>query len=202
MARPRVYDQDLRDRLVEGAARTITEQGSGSLSLRTLASQCNTSTNAVYTLFGGKPGLLEAVRETASASFTTAQQAVPATDDALEDLHQLGRAYRCWALDHPDLYAVMFGGREDVPVDREPHRSVLDEPGIAPLISAVQRLLPEDRQAELGHAVLSLWAGVHGCVALEMGPAAGLPLAKRVAVFEAQMAILGEAWRTSLHPEA
>ena len=56
-----------------------------------------------------RPELVVAVLGAASASLTAAQEAVPATDDPLEDFAELGRAYRRWALEQPALYDVMFG---------------------------------------------------------------------------------------------
>ncbi|MFC0358224.1 MULTISPECIES: TetR/AcrR family transcriptional regulator [Kytococcus] len=194
MARPRVHDDALRDRLVAAAARTLTEEGSAALSLRRLATRCGTSTAAVYTLFGGKDELLEAVREAAVSSFSAAQHAIGTTDDPEADLRRLGHAYRDWALGHPDLYAVMF---DAPPQGASPAGSWLEFEGIAPLVEAVRRVLPTSRAAELPAAVLSLWAGVHGYVALELGSCAGLPAKARETAFSRQLDILQAAWGSS-----
>ena len=61
MARPKVHDEVLRGRLLERARTLLSSQGPAALSLRTLAADVGTSTTAVYALFGGKPGLLEAL---------------------------------------------------------------------------------------------------------------------------------------------
>ena len=70
MARPRTYDADLRAALVAAAAAQIAAGGPTGLSLRALAAQVGTSTNAIYAMFGGKPELIGAVLEAADESFT------------------------------------------------------------------------------------------------------------------------------------
>src|SRR5690625_6894120 len=61
MARPRPHDAALRATLVELASAAVSEGGSQGLSLRRLAAAAGTTTAAVYTLFGGRDGLVRAV---------------------------------------------------------------------------------------------------------------------------------------------
>ena len=68
MARPKVHDEALRGRLLERARAVLSADGPAALSLRTLARDCETSTTAVYSLFGGKPGLLTALFDDAFRS--------------------------------------------------------------------------------------------------------------------------------------
>lgn len=167
MPRPKVYDETHRCALLEAAARAIAAGGREALSLRAVAAEANTTTNAVYTLFGGRDGLLEAVGQQAALSFAQAQDAVPTTHDPLADLAGLGHAYREWALAHPYLYAVMFGANGVA----APPFTIEDPPcTIRALAATVQRLLDagvfEDQPAML--ITRSLWAGVHGMVSLEI----------------------------------
>jgi len=69
----------------------------------------NTSTTAVYSLFGGKPGLLNAVYDEAFARFGERLGSVVPTGDPVTDLAALGQAYRASALAEPHFYQVMFG---------------------------------------------------------------------------------------------
>ncbi len=133
MARPKTYDDRLRGTLIDTAAELIAAHGAEALSLRPLAERCGTSTNAVYTLFGSKAGLVMAVITEAAASFAAAQRSVAATDDPLADLVGLGRAYRAWAKAQPALYAVMFGDR--VPLSDAPSKA---EPGSTDLSPAAR----------------------------------------------------------------
>lgn len=167
MARPKIYDESHRSALLEAAARAIAAGGREALSLRAVAAEASTTTNAVYTLFGGRDGLLEAVGQQAALSFARAQDAVPTTHDPLADLAGLGGAYREWALAHPHLYAVMFGANG---VAAPPF--AIEEPPctIRALAATVQRLLDagvfHDQPAML--ITRSMWAGVHGMVSLEI----------------------------------
>jgi AcrR family transcriptional regulator len=70
---------------------------------------------AVYTLFGGKPGLCEALFEEGFAALQTALDAVEASAGPEKDFGEpvVGQAlaYRAVALASPGTYAMMFGRR-------------------------------------------------------------------------------------------
>ncbi|MFN8192808.1 MAG: TetR/AcrR family transcriptional regulator [Nocardioidaceae bacterium] len=167
MARPKTYDERLRRTLIDTAAELIAAHGAEALALRPLAERAGTSTNAVYSLFGSKAGLVGAVLAEAASSFTAAQRAVEASDDPLADLVGLGRAYHSWALAHPALYAVMFGDR--VPVAALADQVVGDE-SMEPLLTTVSRGIAAGRLRPVDPVVaaMSIWAGIHGLVSLEI----------------------------------
>ncbi len=52
---------DRRERLINSARDLVRQGGLAALSMRVLADREDTSTQAIYTLFGGKSGLLQAV---------------------------------------------------------------------------------------------------------------------------------------------
>src|SRR5438105_9415646 len=52
---------DRRRPVLESAARLLAEEGPHGLSLRRIAAEAGGSTQLVYTLFGGKPGLADAL---------------------------------------------------------------------------------------------------------------------------------------------
>ncbi|MCB0907556.1 MAG: TetR/AcrR family transcriptional regulator [Nocardioidaceae bacterium] len=166
MARPKTYDDRLRRTLIDTAAELIAAQGAEALALRPLAERCGTSTNAIYTLFGSKAGLVMAVITEAAASFTEAQRGVAATDDPLADLIGLGRAYRGWARSQPALYAVMFGDR--VPLPEAASKAEVDS--MEPLLTTVSRAMAAGllRPGDPMVAATSIWAGIHGWVSLEI----------------------------------
>ena len=59
---PEPDETDARRRqVVEAAARVLAEDGPHGLSLRRIAAEAGASTQIVYTLFGGKPGLADAL---------------------------------------------------------------------------------------------------------------------------------------------
>src|SRR4051812_33516715 len=87
----------------------LEESGPEALQARTLTAEVGASTQAVYTLFGGMPGLFEALVAEGFARFAGHIAAVPETDDPVADFFAKGRAYCLWALAHPQLYRLMFG---------------------------------------------------------------------------------------------
>jgi AcrR family transcriptional regulator len=165
--RPKVHDAALRLRLLEHAGETLSTGGLAALSLRTLAAAVGTSTTAVYALFGGKPGLLEALHTEAFSRLGSRLHAVPVGTDPVADLVALGRAYRDAALDDPHLYEVMFGGA----LPPGEHWWSAAEPILRPVVELVERavatgaLRPGTEPATVS---LALWATVHGLVSLHL----------------------------------
>src|SRR4051794_957015 len=100
---------DQRSRLLEVAVRTLEAAGPEALQARTLTAEVGASTQAVYTLFGGMPGLFTAVVADGFVRFADHVSAVPKTDDAVADFFAQGAAFCEWALEHPQLYRLMFG---------------------------------------------------------------------------------------------
>jgi AcrR family transcriptional regulator len=98
-----------RARLLDVARRAVEESGPEVLRARTLTAAIGTSTQAIYTHFGGMPGLLEAIVADGFAHFASHVAAVPESDDPVADFFAKGWAYSEWALSHPQLYRLMFG---------------------------------------------------------------------------------------------
>ncbi|WP_040166613.1 TetR/AcrR family transcriptional regulator [Microbacterium gorillae] len=158
MARPAIYDDALRERLLEATAELVDRHGPDAVSLREVARAAGTSTSAIYALFGNKDALLTAVITDAFASFTAAQAAAEPAG-----LRQLGVAYRAWALAHPTRYRLMFGGTLSsvVPADHAADESR------SPLERAVAALMPDATADERAIEVTAIWSQVHGAVSLQ-----------------------------------
>lgn len=168
---PRRANQKIRDALVEVAARLLAADGPGSVSIRRIAADADTSTMAIYTHFGGMNGLVREVVQEGFKRLEKALTAVPQTDDPVCDLAGLGRAYRANALANPDLYGAMFGGSslatlELTEEDRQHGRYTLVN-----VVQAAQRCLDSGRfrASDAGMVAHQMWFGVHGLVALELG---------------------------------
>ncbi len=167
-------DAEARRRvIVELAARLIVEEGPHGLSLRRLSREAGGSTQLVYTLFGGKQGLADALyaegfRRLGEAGRQALAAAPPPGDP--ERLVVIGHSYRRFALAEPALFSVMFG------------RAV---PGFTP----TRRTRQDSRAATFGHVVSTVqecldagtlvgppaedlarmcWATVHGLASLEV----------------------------------
>jgi AcrR family transcriptional regulator len=105
----RSLQADQRERMLEAAVRMLEDAGPEALQARTLTAEVGTSTQAVYTLFGGMPGLFEALFADSFRRFGEHVAAIPETDDPVSDFFRKGRAYCEWAFAHPQLYRLMFG---------------------------------------------------------------------------------------------
>lgn len=150
----------MRTALVHAALTILQRDGAGGLTVRNITSEAGCSTTGVYTYFGGKHGLVEAIFVDGFESFDAAVR--PALDAG--DLRGAGRVYRRWALDHPTQYMVMFG--RAVP-DYEPSEAAMARAlrSFLDLAAGVERAIPgpdADRRA------YHLFATVHGYVMLEM----------------------------------
>lgn len=169
MARPKVHDASLRARLLDRAGELFSEGGPEALSLRKLATDAGTSTTAVYSLFGGKPGLLRALYIEALDRFITHLRAGGVTDDPTEDLLHLGLAYRRSAIDDPHLYAIVFAdsipGFQPDKEAREHASAALDL-----LRDTIRRCVEEKLFVEqpIDRLALATWALIHGLVSLEL----------------------------------
>src|SRR5829696_9855837 len=98
-----------RARIMEAAILMLEDSGPEALRARPLTAEVGTSTQALYTLFGGMPGLFEALVADGFGRFAEYVASVPETDDAVADFFAKGWAYSEWALAHPQLYRLMFG---------------------------------------------------------------------------------------------
>lgn len=106
-------DQDARrGELLEVAARMLAEAGPHGLSLRRIAAAAGGSTQLVYTLFGGKSGLADALYaegyERLAAAMRAALDDAPPPGDP-ERLVAVGRSYLRFASREPAFFALMFG---------------------------------------------------------------------------------------------
>lgn len=175
MARPRIHDESVKTRLLEEASRVIATSGAQGLSLRSLARSSQTTTAAVYSLFGGREALLQAVVEEGFRRFAAALAAVEHTEDPGADLLALGVAYRDFALADPHFYRVMFESLGEIFSPPETPAS----PTFQVLRAAVARTMglpqdtpegaPEDTAQDVAQrAALRLWALAHGLVSLEL----------------------------------
>jgi AcrR family transcriptional regulator len=159
----------MRRALLDTASRLLVKEGPQALTMRRLATAAGCSTTVLYTTFGGKNGIAEALYREGFARFRKKLAAVPHTDDPLDRLLGLGRAYRENAVENPTYYGVMFG--HAIP-GYVPSEEALTEaaPTLQCLIDQVQVCMDagvlEDGDAQAVAEVL--WAATHGAVSLEL----------------------------------
>src|SRR3954453_8792443 len=98
-----------RRQLIDAATKAVEESGPEVLRARALTAEVGASTQALYTLFGGMPGLFEAIVAEGFARFAHHVAQVPETDDPVADFIAKGWSYSEWALSPPPLHRRMFG---------------------------------------------------------------------------------------------
>ena len=150
-----------RERILASAVEVLQGEGPAALTVRRVAAGAACSTTGVYTYFGGKEGLVDALFV---EGFTSFDAALAGAD---HDLAALGRAYRRWALDHSTSYLVMFG--RAVP-DFEPSDEAMATAARSfdRLVEVVARDHPGTDDAAARRRAFHLWAAVHGYVMLEL----------------------------------
>lgn len=108
----RTKDPAVRTLLIERAAHMLRTREP--ITLRSLVAGTGMSTMAVYTYFDGMDGMWKALRQEGFTRLAARFATVPVTDDPVHDLTALIAAYLGNALDHPDLYRVMFDAAFDL----------------------------------------------------------------------------------------
>ncbi|BDZ55787.1 TetR/AcrR family transcriptional regulator [Agromyces marinus] len=158
-----------RDRILQAAIRLVRDGRAHELTVRRVAADAQCSTIGVYTHFGDKAGLLEAVIVDAFDDFATALAATDDLGDPGTRLRESAGAYRAWALAHPRRYLFMFTpSSEDFAVSpsvaERTHRVFLAHRRRVADAMASRAIAPGDAD-EIAHY---LWAVVHGHVMLEI----------------------------------
>lgn len=104
-ARTSSADSQQRRQILDAALEVMDRDGEAGFTVRRVAQAAGCSTTGVYTWFGGKGGLVDAIFVEGFEGFDEAlAPAYRAGDTA-----GVGRAYRRWALANPTHYLVMFG---------------------------------------------------------------------------------------------
>ncbi|MCB0982107.1 MAG: TetR/AcrR family transcriptional regulator [Acidimicrobiaceae bacterium] len=160
---------DVGNALLEAADRLLAAEGAGALTIRRMAAEAGVSTMNVYSRFGGKDGVVEQLFLNGFALLAARLDAVPTTDDPLADLQGCGQAYRCFALDQPTLYSVMF---DRVVPDFDPGEQAMSAAfaTLGHLAARLQRAMEHGllRPADPLHAAGIVWSTCHGVVSLEL----------------------------------
>jgi AcrR family transcriptional regulator len=109
MGRRREHDDATRAALLAAAERIIEANGAEAASVRAVAEAIDTTTRAVYSVFGSKDGMLEALAIGLFELLSEAIDACVSTDDPVEDIVTISvDGFRRTALEHPAMYGLVF----------------------------------------------------------------------------------------------
>jgi AcrR family transcriptional regulator len=176
-------ERNVRDELLQAAVNILNEDGPDGLQTRKIASAAGTSTMAVYTYFGGMPGLIAAIADEGLRQFDAAMQ-MPTTSDPVADLMATGVAYRRYAIERPHMYRLMFGSTSAHGINAPAHdvltlslAEINDHyPSFAHVVRGVHRAMlagriaagSADDDAAVVAVAAQFWASIHGFVMLEL----------------------------------
>jgi len=183
---------DVAAALLSAARQIFESEGLPALSVRRVAEAAGCTTMQVYSRYGGKDGLVQALFDEGFEALAAAQLAVPASLPPAERVRRLCREYLRVAAERPHHYALMLGahsGDFQPPVEsRERALATLTN-----LVEAVGNALPQmtdrdQRAREVAHQILAF---CHGWAMLSASQL--LDGARTVVVDEAISALLGSS---------
>lgn len=163
-----VGDTAVRRALLDVASALLATEGPQALTMRRVATAASCSTTVLYTFFGGKAGLAEALFREGFARFAARLAAVPDDPDPLIRLAALRDAYRDNARSQRHYYGLMFGSA--IP-GFTPSPQALTEAGatLQVLTDAVRRCVDAGAlQGDPDSITTVVWAAAHGAVSLEL----------------------------------
>jgi AcrR family transcriptional regulator len=95
--------------LLDAAEGLLASAGPEGVTVRNVARAAGTTTRGVYSVFGSKAGLIEALAARGYGLLATAVNDVPVTDDPRADLVTVGlEGFRRFALERPHLFRLTF----------------------------------------------------------------------------------------------
>lgn len=159
----------LREQLLDAAEARLVAAGSmQDVSLRAVARDVGVSATSIYLHFQDKDELFVMVCQRRFQAFAEMmREARAAHDDPPSQLRACGRAYVRFGLEHPEQYAVLFGG---LPMDQVLEYIPEDElAGLQSLMELAEVVSAgvasgEFRDVDPFATAVALWAGTHGLV--------------------------------------
>ena len=188
---------ELRAAILRAADEEFSRHGYEDFSLRRVAERIGYSPTTIYLYFQNKDDLLlQTVRSGFAAFDAVIEKAAAQSDEPLQQLENLGRAYVDFGISNPTLYRMMFmqpadfhllprllgsgtPDEEKLGADPSSHRVVAQEL----LVAAVQRGIAQGILSAGDAALMAdaLWASVHGLVSLAASPLMEPDHARKVA---------------------
>lgn len=146
--------EETRKTQIIEAARTIVEnEGIEALTMQTIAQKLDIKAPSLYKHISNKKELEVAlIAQGFVEQAKLFNEAIKNTDNKVL---AIGKAYREWALEHPDMFKLMYGG----PLPRKDLPKGVEDAAALPLIKAVGGDRDKARV---------LWAFAHGMVLLEI----------------------------------
>lgn len=162
---------NLKEALLQTALEIIDAQGLDAITLRDLTQRLGTSRTAVYRHFASKEalilGVIEKGYEQLDSLFTPIFQ--DRIHTVAERFERMGRAYLDFAIEHPNLYRLLFG--EKFRQEREEICDYKNEHQAAGLYALVGLLVEAQEEGTIAREnpivqAATVWASIHGLASL------------------------------------
>jgi len=154
---------EMRERVLQIAVEMLTADGVAQFTTRRVAQQADTSTPAVYELFGDKAGL---VREVFFEGFRALRQRledIRQSDDPRCDLVRVIRTFRVFVRENPTLAELMFS-RPFADFDPGPAERHAGDQVRTFIVKSVRRCIDagvlEGDETDIAHVLLALAQGL------------------------------------------
>lgn len=160
-------DSHSRERFLQAALTVLLRQGVSGLTVRSVAEAAGTSTIGVYTRFGGRNGVLDALYERTFEMLSEEFVAAPRVPgDPVAGILALAHAYRRFALDSPARYAFMF--EQSVPgFDPDPDlRAYAQRSTFDLFVDRIMPVMPPGKDPNTTGYLI--WTTMHGLVSVEL----------------------------------
>src|SRR5262249_51880126 len=138
--RPKQRTDELRARVLQVAMTTLADEGVAGLTTRKVASEADTSTPAVYELFGDKSGLVREAFFGGVRDLANRLRAVPVTYNPRADITRVVDTVRAFAREKPVLADVMFS-RPFADFDPGPDEAAAGRAARELIVGRVQRAI-------------------------------------------------------------
>ena len=166
-ARTRTSSLEVTASLIDAALAILEEAGLPALTVRAVATRAGVAPMGVYSRFGNKDGLLEALFV---HGFDTLEVAIQTPSDA-SPLRRLSigcRGYRQFAIDNPHLYHLMF--EQMMLLELSPESREAAKRSFMILVDRVQDAMNSGdlTNGDSTEVAQELWSAMHGAVSLEI----------------------------------
>jgi AcrR family transcriptional regulator len=162
---------DLKNALIKAGIEILSKEGVGGLSLRKVAKRAGVSHSAPYSHFPDKQSLIAAIStEGFHQLYAELDAAVsPYANHPKQQLLEGTRAYTRFAMDHTDIFKIMFSGalekEKDYPAFVDISQKTFDR--VVNIVQACQtvKVLGSGSPEILA---VSVWGQIHGIVSLAL----------------------------------
>lgn len=171
MTQKNYHHGDLKNALIKAGVEILSKEGIEGLSLRKVAQRAGVSHSAPYSHFPDKQSLIAAIStEGFSQLYAELDAAVsPHADDPKRQLMEGTQAYARFAMEHTDIFRIMFSGalekEKDYPAFVEIAQKTFERVVDIVLACQTAKILGAGSPEVLA---VSVWGQVHGIVSLAL----------------------------------